>query len=74
MEIIRKRQRINTDTCEYMENPVGKCFCGEEVELTGFTNTCGCGRDYNQSGQELGPREHWGEETGESLADILRIK
>lgn len=49
MEIIRKRQRVNTDACE-------------------------CGRDLNQGGQELGPREQWGEETGESLSDILGIK
>ena len=53
---------------------IGKCDdCGNEVELTGFTNTCDCRADYNWSGQRLAPRERWGEETGESLADILRI-
>jgi hypothetical protein len=53
---------------------VGRCSCGEEVELAHFTNTCdGCGRDYNASGQQLAPRSQWGEETGESLGDILRI-
>ncbi len=51
---------------------VGECNrCGADVHLYGFTNTCECGADYNMSGQELAPREQWGEETGESLADIL---
>lgn len=50
-----------------------KC-CGAWMACDGFTNTCDrCGRDYNSSGQELAPRSQWGEETGESLADILRI-
>lgn len=50
-----------------------RCRCGAEVELHGFTNACECGIDYNMSGQELAPREQWGEETGEDLGDILRI-
>lgn len=57
----------------YREPAVGLCCCGREVELCGFTNTCDCGRDYNSAGQELAPREQWGEETGESLSDILMI-
>jgi len=58
----------------YHQPAVGECVCGARVELDGFTNTCDrCGRDYNASGQLLAPRECWGEETGESLADILRI-
>jgi hypothetical protein len=56
----------------YWESAIGECVCGEEVYLSGFTNTCDkCERDYNGSGQELAPRSQWGEETGESLADIL---
>ena len=52
----------------------GECLCGNEVELGHFTCTCEkCGLDYNWVGQLLGPREQWGEETGESLADILDI-
>jgi len=52
-----------------------RCPCGDEVELAGFTNPCSrCGRDYDGSGALLAPREQWGEETGESLADILRIR
>jgi len=52
-----------------------ECVCGSPVYCEGFTNTCDdCGRDYNGSGQLLAPRELWGQETGESLGDILRIK
>ena len=51
-----------------------ECNCGKTVEISGFTNTCQCGRDYNFSGQELAPREQWGEETGESLSEILGIQ
>ena len=53
----------------------GTCTCGNVVQLGGFTNTCSkCGADYNWAGQRLAPRSQWGEETGESLADILRIR
>ena len=53
--------------------PVIKCACGAEVVCEYFTNVCTCGRDYNTCGQLLAPRSQWGEETGEHLADILRI-
>lgn len=54
---------------------VGECNrCGLHVALQGFTNTCECGAEYNSAGQELAPRECWGEETGEHPADIGRIK
>lgn len=53
---------------------VVKCSrCGEEVYCRGFTNTCDCGADYNHAGQLLAPRSQWGEETGESVADILSV-
>lgn len=59
----------------YREPRVGRCACHETVILDRFTNTCdGCGRDYNSSGQELASRSQWGEETGEHLADIERIR
>lgn len=45
--------------------------CGAEVELYGFTNTCRCGADYNMEGVLLADRGQWGEETGETAADIL---
>jgi len=65
---------VKTYTSCYAEPAVGLCDCGKEVTLYGFTNTCECGRDYNMSGQLLAPRCQWGEETGESLADILQIQ
>lgn len=64
------RKHVHT----WREDAIGLCDCGNEVVLDGFTCTCEkCGADYNQSGQRLAPREQWGEETGEYLADILRI-
>jgi len=45
--------------------------CRAHVTLSGFTNTCSCGADYNMSGDMLADRFQWGEETGESVADIL---
>lgn len=50
---------------------VGLCVCGEHVSLGSFTNTCGCGRDYNSAGQQLADRSQWGEETGEHWSDII---
>ena len=59
----------------YRHAAVGRCYCGAEVELDSFTNTCeACGREYNSAGQELAPRSQWGEETGEYPADIGRIR
>ena len=58
----------------WWEPALGECeVCGREVILDRFTNTFECGADYNGSGQLLAPREQWGEETGESLADILGV-
>ena len=57
----------------YTHPAIGRCdSCGRAVALEGFTNTCDCGADYNSAGQRLAPREQWGEETGETAADILR--
>lgn len=50
---------------------VGECDCGAHVHLTGFTNTCACGADYNMTGSRLASRSQWGEETGESPSDII---
>ena len=53
---------------------IGECdYCGEQVELHGFTNTCECGIDYNMSGQSLYHRSNWGEETNETADDILSV-
>jgi hypothetical protein len=60
---------------DYWTPAVLKCDCGANVPLEGFTNTCDrCHADYNKSGQRLADRSQWGEETGESVADILRIR
>jgi hypothetical protein len=65
---------VRTYTTRYTTPAVGRCDCGAAVTLDGFTCTCErCGADYNGSGQRLAPRSQWGEETGESLADILAI-
>lgn len=50
-----------------------KCGCGRTIELyvTAYTIECDCGREFNTFGQELADRRYWGEETGESLSDIL---
>lgn len=58
----------------YTDPAIGRCYCGAEVWLGGFTNTCdSCGADYNWNGTRLAPRSQWGEETGETVSDILRI-
>ena len=51
-----------------------KC-CDEWLCCSHFTNTCPhCETDYNGSGQQLAPREFWGEETGETASDILNLE
>jgi hypothetical protein len=65
---------VRTSTNRGITPAVGLCDCGEEVVLASFTSTCACGADYNTSGQQLAPREQWGEETGETLSDILSIR
>jgi hypothetical protein len=64
---------VQTSHHAYTEPAIIRCSCRREVELSGFTNTCDCGADYNMSGQQLADRSQWGEETGESVADILSV-
>lgn len=48
------------------------CDCGEVFTIYSDPEACPrCGADYNLTGQRLAPRSQWGEETGETLADIL---
>ncbi len=55
-----------------MREPKIIVCCGRPLECPDFTNTCDyCGADYNWAGQRLASRSCWGEETGESLADIM---
>lgn len=71
MKIVQQREYTPGIGCT--QSRIGLCDeCGERVCLDGFTNTCDCGADYNMSGQRLADRSQWGEETGETLADILR--
>jgi hypothetical protein len=90
MKIISKRQTLEFATFEhYFEwnNAPGETGsggfgfpCNEEGEIefdsmpSGCTNSCNCGLDYNMSGQQLAPREQWGEETGETVSEILSIR
>jgi hypothetical protein len=76
--VVRGHRMVEIGVCQverWLTFPaVGLCDCGEEIELDSFTNTCYCGADYNMSGQRLAPRSRWGEETGETLGEILRIR
>lgn len=60
---------IESTIFEYQQKDGGytlvKCDCGEEIACSGFTTTCGCGRDYDWNGTQLAPRSQWGYETGE---------
>lgn len=68
MHIVKKRHD------EYPKSPaVGRCDCGCYVVLGNFTNSCGCGREYNSFGQRLADRRYWGEETGEHPTDIANL-
>jgi hypothetical protein len=55
------------------EPAIIRCVCGSPVVLyDAWLETCpSCQRDYNGAGQLLAPRSQWGEETGESLADMF---
>ena len=64
----------NPATGNKVEPAIWKCSCGRELTCEEFTNTCECGKDYNWNGTLLASREQWGEETAESLSDILQIK
>lgn len=55
----------------YWEPAVKICeSCQKHLEFDGHDVYCDCGAIYNGSGQRLCDPSHWGEETGESLADI----
>lgn len=49
-----------------------RCDCGLKLVCSHDVNECECARDYNLAGQEMAPRNLWGEETGETAGDILR--
>jgi hypothetical protein len=64
------RSFVREEPWAYWEPAVALCKCGEEIALEGDTECEKCHRLYNCWGQELAPREQWGYETGETLADI----
>lgn len=63
---------VQTHEHSYTEPAILRCDCGAEVILSsGWANECEkCGAEYNLGGQRLAPRSQWGEETGESIADM----
>ncbi len=67
---------VDEQSWSYADPAVIRCdCCTHHVALYGFTNTCSsCGADYNMSGDMLASRSQWGEETGEDLGEILRIR
>lgn len=47
----------------YTQHAIGRCSCGGEVHLSGFTNECeDCDLEYNMSGQQLAHRDLWDED------------
>ena len=60
-ELYERIPRVKT--WSYIENAVGKCICGNEVELydqyQGACECPECGRWYNLFGQELLNPEYW---------------
>ena len=56
----------------YWQPGVIKCDCGRKFDYDdAWLNTCPyCGADYNGQGVRLAPRSQWGEDTGESIADV----
>lgn len=67
-----RRGVLRYHTQSFVEDASGTCACGKHVVLNdAWANTCsGCGREYNAFGQLLSDRSLWGEETGESVADM----
>lgn len=56
------REGVRREVNRWTDPKVGRCVCGEEVDLDGFTNPCyECGREYNWNGDMLTPRDQWEE-------------
>lgn len=68
--LIQRKER--DDHGRVIQPALLKCECGKIVEFwSHHDETCSCGREYNCFGQMLAPRSQWGEETGETLGEIL---
>lgn len=63
-------EREETAEMPGREYPLIRCDCGASVHcFDSWANECDrCGTEYNRSGQQLSPRQFWGEETGEHFA------
>ncbi len=66
---IAQEEIRDSETFELIEAQIIECECKAQIQLwDSWANGCDqCGREYNGSGQELAPREFWGEETGETF-------
>ncbi len=49
----------------YPLHAIGRCSCGQEVELYCDANECNCGRLYNLFGQALAPYSQWKDDWNE---------
>lgn len=63
---------IRREEWEERHPAIGRCDCGQTHDMGRGDIYCDCGRIYNSGGQELCDPSMWGEETGESPADIAR--
>jgi len=71
LEEVRGKLKDEERVIKKVKNILIKCDCGEEILCTGFTNECdNCNELYNRWGQQLAPRNQWGEDTGEVYYDI----
>ena len=56
----------------YWQPAIIECeVCQAHITLETEPTACQCGADYNCWGQRLSDRVFWGEETGETLVDIM---
>ena len=69
MQVIKDAQYCQETGREISPRVVACNHCGTHISLEdSWSNECSkCHTEYNKSGQELAPREFWGEETGESF-------
>jgi hypothetical protein len=66
--------QIVSSTYQYAIAGSGICACGRKVWLYDTDcNQCECGVEYFSNGDPMAPREQWGEETGETLSDIMGL-
>lgn len=56
IEIIREGRFRQDVWGRYYDYAMGRCFCGRNIILRDWTNTCECGHEFNCSGELLEPR------------------